>query len=372
MVSPQKKEICAYSTAPTPRPPPRLAPSPAFYILTTKPLSPFSSFLIFITHLHSRSTCKASREIRNRERAHPSLYCSALLFSALCCEKMVRAPCCEKMGLKKGPWSGEEDQILVNYIHLHGHGNWRALPKLAGLLRCGKSCRLRWTNYLRPDIKRGNFSLQEEHTILELHNLLGNRWSTIAAKLPGRTDNEIKNVWHTHLKKKAAANHDDSNNINNHQQQQQPTTKKRRSASKKSKTASVKPDQQTKPPAAAEEAEAKEEYSSDDVSSLTTGDNGGAQSNDAKPDDFSSTEEMDESFWSEVLSADSSTSTDHDFPAAELGSGLYDDPLGSFVSSEGDGPKGGEAAAAGLAHSIVDYTSMDFWYNLLTGDNNKD
>ncbi|CAI0385758.1 unnamed protein product [Linum tenue] len=342
MVSPQKKEICAYSTAPTPRPPPRLAPSPAFYILTTKPLSPFSSFLIFITHLHSRSTCKASREIRNRERAHPSLYCSALLFSALCCEKMVRAPCCEKMGLKKGPWSGEEDQILVNYIHLHGHGNWRALPKLAGLLRCGKSCRLRWTNYLRPDIKRGNFSLQEEHTILELHNLLGNRWSTIAAKLPGRTDNEIKNVWHTHLKKKAAANHDDSNNINNHQQQQQPTTKKRRSAS------------------------------NDDVSSLTTGDNGGAQSNDAKPDDFSSTEEMDESFWSEVLSADSSTSTDHDFPAAELGSGLYDDPLGSFVSSEGDGPKGGEAAAAGLAHSIVDYTSMDFWYNLLTGDNNKD
>ncbi|CAI0386125.1 unnamed protein product [Linum tenue] len=289
---------------------------------------------------------------------------------------MVRAPCCEKMGLKKGPWSGEEDQILVNYIHLHGHGNWRALPKLAGLLRCGKSCRLRWTNYLRPDIKRGNFSLQEEHTILELHNLLGNRWSTIAAKLPGRTDNEIKNVWHTHLKKRAAANHDDSNNNNNHQQQQ-PTTKKRRSASKKSKTASVKDGQQTKPPAAAEEAEAKEEYSSDDVSSLTTGDNGGAQSNDAKPDDFSSTEEMDESFWSEVLSADSSTSTDHDFPAAELGSGLYDDPLASFVSSEGDGPGSGEeaaaaAAAAGLAHSIVDYTSMDFWYNLLTGDNNKE
>ncbi|KAH6809015.1 myb domain protein 15 [Perilla frutescens var. frutescens] len=115
---------------------------------------------------------------------------------------MVRAPCCEKMGLKKGPWSPEEDQILVSYINKHGHGNWRALPKQAGLLRCGKSCRLRWINYLRPDIKRGDFTKQEEDAIINLHEMLGNRWSAIAARLPGRTDNEIKNVWHTHLKKK--------------------------------------------------------------------------------------------------------------------------------------------------------------------------
>ncbi|ESW17844.1 hypothetical protein PHAVU_007G273400 [Phaseolus vulgaris] len=115
---------------------------------------------------------------------------------------MVRAPCCEKMGLKKGPWTQEEDQTLISYIQKHGHGNWRALPKLAGLLRCGKSCRLRWINYLKPDIKRGNFSSEEEDIIIKMHELLGNRWSAIAAKLPGRTDNEIKNVWHTHLKKK--------------------------------------------------------------------------------------------------------------------------------------------------------------------------
>ncbi|KAG8370415.1 hypothetical protein BUALT_Bualt14G0114500 [Buddleja alternifolia] len=106
------------------------------------------------------------------------------------------------MGLKKGPWSPEEDQILVSHIQQYGHGNWRALPKQAGLLRCGKSCRLRWTNYLRPDIKRGNFTREEEETIINLHEMLGNRWSAIAAKIPGRTDNEIKNVWHTHLKKK--------------------------------------------------------------------------------------------------------------------------------------------------------------------------
>ncbi|XP_047317801.1 transcription factor MYB13-like [Impatiens glandulifera] len=115
---------------------------------------------------------------------------------------MVRAPCCEKMGLKKGPWTNEEDNILISYIHRHGHSNWRSLPKQAGLLRCGKSCRLRWTNYLRPDIKRGNFTEEEENTIIHLHQTLGNRWSVIASRLPGRTDNEIKNVWHTHLKKK--------------------------------------------------------------------------------------------------------------------------------------------------------------------------
>ncbi|KAJ7945177.1 MYB transcription factor [Quillaja saponaria] len=115
---------------------------------------------------------------------------------------MGRSPCCEKEHTNKGAWTKEEDQRLINYIKLHGEGCWRSLPKAAGLLRCGKSCRLRWINYLRPDLKRGNFTDEEDELIINLHSVLGNKWSLIAARLPGRTDNEIKNYWNTHIKRK--------------------------------------------------------------------------------------------------------------------------------------------------------------------------
>ncbi|XP_038692810.1 myb-related protein 308-like [Tripterygium wilfordii] len=115
---------------------------------------------------------------------------------------MGRSPCCEKEHTNKGAWTQEEDDRLINYIKAHGEGCWRSLPKAAGLLRCGKSCRLRWINYLRPDLKRGNFTDEEDELIINLHSLLGNKWSLIAARLPGRTDNEIKNYWNTHIKRK--------------------------------------------------------------------------------------------------------------------------------------------------------------------------
>ncbi|GAY40331.1 hypothetical protein CUMW_051110 [Citrus unshiu] len=254
---------------------------------------------------------------------------------------MVRAPCCEKMGLKKGPWTPEEDQILINYIQLHGHGNWRALPKQAGLLRCGKSCRLRWINYLRPDIKRGNFTREEEDTIINLHEMLGNRWSAIAARLPGRTDNEIKNVWHTHLKKRLKQKQQQEPVINNHSNANHVTAR-----SEICSGAST-PDRQDST------------TTSSDMSSVTSS----AANNACVKTEPSSSEnnhdslvEIDENFWTEVLSAENSgiSIEDSNDRFSAVGSA---DPLSivEFQSSLDDFRPGS---------TLCDNT--DFWFNLFT------
>ncbi|XP_020205368.1 transcription factor MYB83 [Cajanus cajan] len=111
-----------------------------------------------------------------------------------------------KIKLRKGLWSPDEDEKLIRYMLTNGQGCWSDIARNAGLQRCGKSCRLRWINYLRPDLKRGAFSPQEEDLIIHLHSILGNRWSQIAARLPGRTDNEIKNFWNSTLKKRLKTN----------------------------------------------------------------------------------------------------------------------------------------------------------------------
>ncbi|XP_039039299.1 transcription factor MYB13-like [Hibiscus syriacus] len=250
---------------------------------------------------------------------------------------MVRAPCCEKMGLKKGPWTPEEDQILVNYIQIHGHGNWRALPKQAGLLRCGKSCRLRWTNYLRPDIKRGNFTREEEDTIINLHELLGNKWSAIAARLPGRTDNEIKNVWNTHLKKRLK-----HNNHGNNRQQLIDSPKDIKKQQPVKFTAPVTAD--------------SPQQSISDASILTTSDNN-SNSNSRSTTFTMNTEtnevgvsEIDENFWSEVLSADNSSMT-ADFQVV----------VDQFFTSSLE-------AANDYGSGVYDTDSnMDFWHDIFTG-----
>eukprot|EP00267_Zea_mays_P000972 NP_001106008.1 transcription factor MYB39 [Zea mays] len=242
---------------------------------------------------------------------------------------MGRSPCCEKMGLKRGPWTAEEDRILVVHVERHGHSNWRALPKQAGLLRCGKSCRLRWINYLRPDIKRGNFSREEEDAIIQLHQMLGNRWSTIAARLPGRTDNEIKNVWHTHLKKRLEA---------------QPASQQ---APKRKPTKKQQPEPVTtlEGPAGAVPPVSPERSLSTTTSTTTsTADYSAASSLENADDSFTSEEDyyqIDDSFWSETLAM--TTTVD------------------SFESGvqQAEGSFGASAAAPSSTND-----DMDFWLKL--------
>ncbi|PIN26777.1 Transcription factor, Myb superfamily [Handroanthus impetiginosus] len=125
----------------------------------------------------------------------------------------MRNPCSEeKRRIKTGAWTKQEDDKLIHHIKIHGEGSWSNLPKAAGLQRCGKSCRLRWLNYLRPDSKGGNFSIAEEDLLIKLHALLGNRWSLIAGRLPGRTDNEVKDYWNSHIKRKLTNMGIDPNN----------------------------------------------------------------------------------------------------------------------------------------------------------------
>jgi myb proto-oncogene protein len=83
--------------------------------------------------------------------------------------------------LRKGPWTPDEDKRLKTYVEAHGEGNWNKVQRNAGLNRCGKSCRLRWANHLRPDLKKGPFDAEEVDKIIRFHIMWGNKWAKMAS-----------------------------------------------------------------------------------------------------------------------------------------------------------------------------------------------
>ncbi|XP_019432605.1 PREDICTED: transcription factor MYB75-like [Lupinus angustifolius] len=112
-------------------------------------------------------------------------------------------------GVRKGAWSKEEDNLLRACVQQYGEEKWHLVPKRAGLNRCRKSCRLRWLNYLKPNINRRDFTEDEVDLMIRLHKLLGNRWCLIAGRLPGRTANDVKNYWNAHIHKKISSQNED-------------------------------------------------------------------------------------------------------------------------------------------------------------------
>ncbi|KAK4277985.1 hypothetical protein QN277_015896 [Acacia crassicarpa] len=125
--------------------------------------------------------------------------------------------------LRKGTWTHEEDNLLRACVDKYGEGRWHLVPQRAGLKRCRKSCRMRWLNYLKPNIKRGDFTEDEVDLIIRLHKLIGNRWALIAGRLLGGTSNDVKNFWHTKMRniKKTQENHHHHHRIKEKEKQLQ-------------------------------------------------------------------------------------------------------------------------------------------------------
>ncbi|MED6220763.1 hypothetical protein PIB30_048029 [Stylosanthes scabra] len=94
----------------------------------------------------------------------------------------------------KGQWTPEEDSALKALVKEYGPKKWSEIAKhFKG--RIGKQCRERWLGHLRPNIRKGPWSKEEDMMLIKLHKEIGNKWAEIARRMEGRSDNSVKNHW---------------------------------------------------------------------------------------------------------------------------------------------------------------------------------